>query len=152
GSEDIHRVVTKLANKHLVVTDQNERKETTVELIHDELFRSWVLFEREWLGPKYLPFLQWRANIEPKLSAWIHSPSGHKGQHKQDVLLRGSELKEAEAWLETRKNDIKPSEKAYIHAGIYQRDFLFWVRVTAGAVLLTLAVAVSIIMSVLWTR
>src|SRR5207249_6422777 len=73
GSHAIHRVVKILADKHLVVTDQNDRKEVTVDLIHDELFRSWHLFEREWLGPNYLPFLQWRAHVDPELRAWIDS-------------------------------------------------------------------------------
>ena len=150
-SDPLHRVVTKLADKHLIVTDQNDQKEITLELIDDELFRSWIVFEKDWLGPTYLPFLQWRAHIEPQLRKWIDS--GQKGTRQRDRahLLHGVELNLAQTWLEKRKEDIKPSESAFVQASIRRRDFRFWAMLISGAATLTLAVSISIIMGVLWS-
>ena len=110
-SEDkkrIHKLITKLADAHLLVTDREPSTGIeTVEIIHDSLIVEWEQLSN-WISEQS-GFLRWRQRLEDKKNEW--NKNGDEG-----YLLRGAPLVEANDWLEKNNEELYPSEIKYIKA------------------------------------
>ncbi len=113
--EVVHRLVQKMANTRLLVTDRDpETGEETTEIIHDALLREWARLRR-WLTEQR-EFYLWRQRLVERLQDWEEN-----GRDK-DLLLRGPSLAEAERWLTQRPDNLNQVDQAYIQQSIALRD------------------------------
>ena len=113
--ESIHRLVQRLADARLLVTDRDPRTgEETAEIIHDALLwewgrlRRWVTEQRE--------FYLWRQRLDERLQEW------EEKEQDEGALLRGALLAEAEHWLAERPDDLNPDERGYIQNSVTLRE------------------------------
>jgi hypothetical protein len=96
------RLVSELADhpNRLLVTATPEEGATYAEVAHEAIFRrwgklhDWIVAERE--------FLAWRTGLEAARRAWQATPDGLKN----DALLIGAPLTQAQSWLGKRSDDI----------------------------------------------
>lgn len=100
----IKKIITKFANKRLLVTDKSNDndKEGTVEIVHDFLIYGWGKL-KEWTQQAGENLLLLR-RIELDASDWIK-----QGKRKNDLLLQGSRLKTVEDLLK-QENVINEDE------------------------------------------
>ena len=105
-TEESWHLVQIIAEKRLVVTNRNSDREDTVEIIHEALIREWNLIE-EWMNENH-SFTTWLKRLRSLMSQWKIKPDD-KG-----ALLYGSFLKEAQKWLEDRRNDLTKEQQTYI--------------------------------------
>ncbi len=108
------RLVQRLADTRLVVTNRNAKGDETVELVHEALIREWSLL-KNWLEADR-EFRLWQQRVRVSLSQWQ--------QTEQDTgtLLRGAPLAEAEHWLQIRIDDLSDPLRDYIQASITHRQ------------------------------
>ena len=100
--ESVHRLVQRLADARLFVTDRDRRTgEETVEIIHDALLREWGQL-RGWLKEQR-EFYLWRQRLDERLHEW----EAGKGD-----LLRGAALTEATEKFTNRSSDLNQVERA----------------------------------------
>lgn len=101
--ETIHKLITKLADAHLLVTDRKPITETeTVEIIHDSLIPKWDRLN-EWIE-EHRNFLLWRQRLDTKIDEW------NTGED-EGSLLHGAVLGEAKEWKEKSEQELNESEK-----------------------------------------
>ncbi|MGB8686247.1 MAG: CHAT domain-containing protein, partial [Microcoleus sp.] len=105
------QLVTKLADQHLVVTD--EEKGASVELIHEVLITAWERL-KDWIDQDWY-FRRWQERLSDNLIKW-------EREKKDEDLLDGGLLKEAESWLEQRGKQISEKERGYIEKSQKKRD------------------------------
>jgi formylglycine-generating enzyme required for sulfatase activity len=122
GTEDTRRLasraeleqnwplVARLASERLVVTNQAENKQDTVEVVHEALIRHWGQL-RQWLEQDR-DFLAWLHGLRTDLARW---------QAGSGSLLQGASLAVAGEWLAKRAADLNQTEQAYITASLAQR-------------------------------
>lgn len=104
----VHRLIKKLADAHILVTDCDLSKGTeTVEIIHDSLLIEWKQLNK-WIS-EHRGFLTWRQRLEDKMEEW--NRKGDEGN-----LLRGAPLVEAKNWMEKNKRELQSDEIKYIEA------------------------------------
>lgn len=125
--EDNWAVVTKVADKRLVVTGSREEekkssvssqhpnsdsieREETVELIHEALIHKWQLLQ-VWIQSDR-DFRTWQERLRASMRQWRIS------NEDKGALLRGFPLNEAENWLEKRRNYLSPDEQKYIEISL----------------------------------
>lgn len=81
---------------------------TYAEVAHEAIFqrwdklRGWIAAERE--------FLSWRSGLEIDRHMWEAAPEESKG----DATMSGLKLKQAIAWLGSRRDDILPVDREFI--------------------------------------
>ncbi|WP_341737640.1 CHAT domain-containing protein [Microcoleus sp. CAWBG640] len=105
------QLVTKFADQRLVVTD--EEKGASVELIHEVLITAWERL-KNWIDRDW-DFRRWQERLRDDLIKW-------EREKKDEDLLDGGLLKEAESWLEQRGKQISEKERGYIEKSQKKRD------------------------------
>jgi len=113
GEED-WRLVRRLADARLVVTDQDLAGQETVEIVHEALIRGWERL-RAWLQ-KDRAFRLWQEQLRGTLRQWEAS------SQDEGALLHGVPLAQAERWLLERPDDLNPDERRYIQESVALRE------------------------------
>ncbi len=111
GTEDTRRVatrrevgeenwllITQLATARLLVTNQDEDGQETVEVVHEALIKRWGRLQA-WMQADRV-FREWQERLRAAQRGWKAS-----GQD-EGALLRGATLGEAQGWLEERSEDL----------------------------------------------
>ncbi len=111
-SDEEWRLVSELAGypNRLLVTATSAAGETYAEVAHEAIFRRWNKL-KEWIAAER-EFLSWRSGLEAARRAWGNA----KDKDKNDALLMGFALKQAQSWLAQRKADIPEADRTFIVA------------------------------------
>jgi hypothetical protein len=112
--EDDWKLVQRLADTRLVVTDRDPAGQETVEIVHEALLECWGRL-RSWMEADR-SFRAWQERFRVGLWQWQAS-----GQD-EGALLRGSPLVQAEKWLAERRDDLNQDEQWYIQASMALRE------------------------------
>ncbi len=107
-------LVTKLADKRLIVTGGSKDGGETIEIVHEALLRHWHRLN-DWMQADRA-FRTWQERLRASLKQW------QELNRDESALLRGALLAEGQEWLTQRPNDITATEKAYLQAAIDARD------------------------------
>lgn len=109
-SEEEWRLVSELADhpNRLLVTATPEAGETFAEVAHEAIFRRWGKL-RQWIAAER-EFLAWRSGLETARRAWQAAPE----RSKQDALLMGFALTQAQSLISKRPEDIGKVERQFI--------------------------------------
>ncbi len=92
----------------LLITATTEAGEPYAEVAHEAIFRRWGKL-KEWIAAER-EFLAWRSGLEAARRAWEKTADSEKN----DALLMGFALTQAERWLARRKDDIRKADQAFI--------------------------------------
>jgi hypothetical protein len=109
-SDEEWRLVSELADypNRLLVTVGMDTGETYAEVAHEAIFRRWDKL-REWIAAER-EFLAWRSGLETARRAWQATPE----PSKDDALLMGLALAQAQSWLAKRAEDVPKAERDFI--------------------------------------
>jgi hypothetical protein len=118
-SDDEWRRVSELADQphRLLVVATPESGETYTEVAHESILRhwdklhDWLIAERE--------FLIWKTQLELARRRWQQTPEASKN----DALLMGLALTQAQGWLMSRLEDLSAVDREFIEASL-NRDLL----------------------------
>jgi formylglycine-generating enzyme required for sulfatase activity len=109
-SDEEWRLVSELADhpNRLLVTATPENGEPYAEVAHETIFRRWEKLH-DWIAAER-EFLAWRSGLEAARRAWqaTAEPS------KQDALLMGAALTQAQSWLSKRREDLSAADRDFI--------------------------------------
>jgi formylglycine-generating enzyme required for sulfatase activity len=110
-SHEEWRLVSELADypNRLLVTVTTETGETYAEVAHEAIFRRWGRL-REWIAAER-EFLVWRSALEAARRAWQAAPQ----RSKNDALLMGFALSQAQSWLAKRGGDLPAADRQFIN-------------------------------------
>ena len=113
------RMVSQLADHphRLLVTATPEGGETYAEVAHEAIFRRWSKL-RDWIVAER-EFLLWKSGLEADRRRWEHSAEASRN----DALLMGLSLAQAQSWLARRAEDLPQADREFIDLSI-QRDVL----------------------------
>jgi formylglycine-generating enzyme required for sulfatase activity len=108
------RLVTELADhpNRLLVTITPEAGETSAEVAHEAIFRRWDKL-RDWIATER-EFLISKTSLEAARHAWQATPESLKN----DALLMGVALAQAQTWLAKRPEDLSKADKEFIGLGV----------------------------------
>ena len=108
------RLVSELADhpNRLLVTVTPEGGETYAEVAHEAIFRRWDKL-REWMAAER-EFLVWRSGLERDRRRWEGAPVGSKN----DALLMGLALVQAQRWLAARFEDLPRIDREFIDLSV----------------------------------
>ncbi|NES03339.1 MAG: PDZ domain-containing protein, partial [Okeania sp. SIO2F4] len=109
------QLVIKFADERLVVTNK-EKDVASVELIHEVLITAWSRL-KNWIEQDW-EFRRWQENLRENLSKW----EKEKKEKKDQYLLQGGLLKEAEIWLEKPEQKIPDKERKYVDKSRERRE------------------------------
>ncbi|MCP4103941.1 MAG: TIR domain-containing protein, partial [Desulfobacteraceae bacterium] len=113
--EENRNLITKLADKRLIVTGRNEEtKQKTVEVVHEALIRYWQPL-KNWVGEDR-EFRVWQERLRSTIKQW------NEKNQDEGALLRGASLTEAEEKLNQYAEKINPVEIAYVEVSIALRE------------------------------
>ncbi len=123
--ESHQRLLKYLADKRLVVTRQkNDTEQKTVEVVHETLIRHWQRL-KDWMNKKnYREFRLWQDNLQAALKNWL------KGG-KDEEMLRGTQLAEAEEWIKTWSEELSEKERKFIKDSVESRKREIAARIQA---------------------
>ena len=109
-SDEEWRLVSELSGypNRLLVTVTTEAGETYAEVAHEAIFRRWDKL-KEWIAAER-EFLAWRSGLEAARRAWEKTPD----KDKNDALLMGFALTQAQSWLARRSDDIPEADRTFI--------------------------------------
>src|SRR5207342_1990869 len=104
------RLVSELADhpNRLLVTATSEVGETYAEVANEAIFRRWDKL-RDWIAAER-EFLAWRTGLEAARRAWQATPD----RSKDDALLMGEALAQAQSWLGKRREDVPVVDRDFI--------------------------------------
>ena len=104
------RLVSELADhpNRLLVTATPEGGETYAEVAHEAIFRRWGKLH-DWIAAER-EFLAWKTGLESARRAWKATPDSLK----DDALLMGVALAQAQSWLGKRPKDIPEPDREFI--------------------------------------
>ena len=109
------QMVAVLTDARLLVAGRDPVSDNqTLEIAHEALIQSWQRL-RGWIDANR-EFLVWRDRLTASLDGW------RSGGEDPGALLRGGPLVEAERWRNERGADLTVEERAFIDAGVEQRD------------------------------
>ena len=106
------QLIIKFADERLVVTNK-EKDLASVELIHEVLISAWSRL-KNWIEQDW-EFRRWQEKLRDNLSQW-------EKEGKDEFLLQGGLLKEAESWLEKGEQKIPEKERGYIEKSRKRRE------------------------------
>jgi WD40 repeat protein len=108
-------LVTKMADKRLVVTSRNAADQETVEVVHEALIRNWDKL-RQWMEADR-SFRAWQERLRVAIQQW------NAAGRDEGALLRGKPLADAQEWLQKRPEELT-AEQEYIKAslGLQERE------------------------------
>ncbi|BAZ40306.1 WD-repeat protein [Calothrix sp. NIES-4101] len=108
-------LVTRLADKRLVVTNRDELShEETVEVVHEALIRHWGRL-RGWMQENR-KFRIWQQGLMVALQQWVDSGKD------EGALLRGATLAVAEDWLQQRGGEVSKPQRWFIEKSVELRE------------------------------
>ena len=109
-SDEEWRLVSELAGypNRLLVTATTAAGETYAEVAHEAIFKRWDKL-KEWIAAER-EFLSWRSGLEAARRAWEKTPD----EDKNDALLMGFALTQAQSWLAQRPGDIPEADRTFI--------------------------------------
>jgi TIR domain len=112
------RLVSELADhpNRLLVTATSEAGDTYAEVAHEAVFRRWGKL-RDWIAAER-EFLAWRTGLEAARRAWQATPNGSKN----DALLMGAALTQAQSWLAKRREDLPVVDRNFIDQSAKPRE------------------------------
>ena len=84
-------------------------------MAHEAIFRRWDKL-REWIAAER-EFLAWRTGLEAARRAWQATPDSAKN----DALLMGVALAQAQSWLGKRREDLSAVDRDFIDQSV-KRD------------------------------
>ena len=104
------RLVSELADhpNRLLVTATPEDGETYAEVAHEAIFRRWNKL-RNWIAAER-EFLAWKTGLEAARRAWQETLDSSKN----DALLMGAALTQAQSWFAKRRDDLPVIDQAFI--------------------------------------
>jgi formylglycine-generating enzyme required for sulfatase activity len=104
------RLVSELADhpNRLLVTATPDMGETYAEVAHEAIFRRWDKL-RNWIAAER-EFLAWRTGLEAARRAWQKTLDSSKN----DALLMGAALTQAQNWFAKRRDDLPVIDQAFI--------------------------------------
>ena len=135
-SDEEWRLVSELADypNRLVVIATSEAGETYAEVAHEAIFRRWGKLH-EWIGAER-EFLAWRNGLEAACRSWQTIPE----QSKNDALLMGLALAQAQGWLAKRSDDLREVDRDFISQS---RRLAYRRKLLAGSLIAGLALGVA---------
>jgi formylglycine-generating enzyme required for sulfatase activity len=86
--------------------------ETYAEVAHEAIFKRWDRL-KEWIASER-EFLAWRSGLEAARRAWAVMPKASK----QDALLMGAALTQAQSWSAKRAEDLPAPDRKFIAQSI----------------------------------
>ncbi|MCB1160195.1 MAG: TIR domain-containing protein, partial [Leptospiraceae bacterium] len=111
--EENFKLIKKLADERLIVTNRTTTGEITAEVVHEALIREWGLL-RTWMDSNRA-FRLWQESLNGILKVW-------KEEKIDGNLMKGNKLLEAEEWLSKKSDDISPEQKDFIHTSVENRE------------------------------
>jgi formylglycine-generating enzyme required for sulfatase activity len=113
-SDDEWRLVSELADhpNRLLVIATPEGGRIYAEIAHEAIFRRWNKL-REWMAAGR-EFLAWKSGLESARRVWEATPI----VSKDDALLMGFALAQAQGWLAKRAEDLPDAEREFIGLSI----------------------------------
>ena len=108
------RVLGKLVNQRLIVTDENTLKVATVEVAHEALLSEWSLL-KEWIDDN-------RDNIRLKYRLEEARQEWQSFNESDDLLLIGPRLTLFEEWQERSKYEISALDAKFLQKSWEKRD------------------------------
>ncbi|MGD0025539.1 MAG: formylglycine-generating enzyme family protein, partial [Xanthobacteraceae bacterium] len=104
------RLVSDLADhpNRLLITATPEGSETYAEVAHEAIFRRWDKL-RAWIAAER-EFLAWRSGLEAARRAWQEIPESERNE----ALLMGLALAQAQNWFAKRSEDIPAADHQFI--------------------------------------
>lgn len=108
------RLVSELADhpNRLLVTASTDAGETYAEVAHEAIFRRWDKL-RDWIAAER-EFLVWRGRLEAERRRWQGAPE----DSRNDALLMGLALAQAQNWLAARQEDIPADDRTFIDLSV----------------------------------
>jgi formylglycine-generating enzyme required for sulfatase activity len=109
-TDDEWRLVAELADypNRLLVTVTTEAGDTFAEVAHEAIFHKWDKL-REWIAAER-EFLAWRSGLELARKSWQATPD----RSKNDALLMGLALAQAQNWLAKRSEVLAAEDRNFI--------------------------------------
>ena len=109
-ADDEWPLVNDLADhpNRILVVAAPEGGEPYAEVAHEAVFRRWDKL-RTWIATER-EFLAWRSGLEAARRAWQAADAGTKN----DALLMGLALAQAQNWMGRRADDIPPVDRGFI--------------------------------------
>jgi tetratricopeptide (TPR) repeat protein len=113
-TEEEWRLVSELADHphRLVVTATPEGSEAYAEVAHEAIFRRWDKL-RDWVAAER-EFLVWRNAVEADRHSWEQAPESSR----EDALLMGLSLAQAQSWLARRGEDLSTADREFIELSV----------------------------------
>jgi formylglycine-generating enzyme required for sulfatase activity len=124
-SDEEWRLVSELAdhpNRLLVTATQDAdatplvphpaSRETYAEVAHEAIFGRWGKL-RDWIAAER-EFLAWRTGLEAARGMWQATAQ----TSKQDALLMGAALTQAQSWLAKRRDDLSAADRDFIDQSV----------------------------------
>src|SRR5262249_14089410 len=104
------RLVSELADhpNRLLVTATPDKGETYAEVAHEAIFRRWDKL-RNWIAAER-EFLAWKTGLEAVRRVWQDTPDSTKNE----ALLMGAALTQAQSWFAKRKDDLSVIDQIFI--------------------------------------
>jgi len=139
-SDEEWRLVSELVGypNRLLVTATTAAGETYAEVAHEAIFRRWDKL-KQWVADER-EFLAWRSGLEAARRAWDKTPD----KDKNDALLMGFALKQAQSLLAQRKVDIPEADRTFIVAsGAAARRRSLKVQALVGVLVAAIGVGVA---------
>jgi formylglycine-generating enzyme required for sulfatase activity len=104
------RLVSDLADypNRLLVTATPEGGEAYAEAAHEVIFRRWGKL-RDWIAMER-EFLAWKTGLERDHRRWEAAPAASK----DDALLMGFALVQAQGWLDKRADDLSQAVREFV--------------------------------------
>jgi formylglycine-generating enzyme required for sulfatase activity len=113
----------------LLVVSSPEGGEPYAEVAHEAVFRRWDKL-RTWIATER-EFLAWRSGLEAARRAWQATDN----ETKDDALLMGLALAQAENWVGQRAEDIPAIDRTFIaHSHLMARQRKRRLQAFAGAI------------------
>ena len=104
------QLISELADypHRMVVTATPDGGETYAEVAHEAIFRRWAKLQA-WIAAER-DFLVWKAGLESELRNWRKTPQAQKN----DALLMGLALAQAQQWIVSRPGDLPQADLDFI--------------------------------------
>ncbi|MGB5685235.1 MAG: ATP-binding protein, partial [Candidatus Electrothrix sp.] len=142
-AEEYRGLITRLADKRLIVTGRDEKRgEETVEVVHEALIRRWQTL-RQWVDEER-EFLVWQEKLRVLLGQWVESGKD------EGALLRGLPLDEALRWRANHENYLSEEKRRFIRESEKAREKQRRRKIIAVLVGLLAMMAVATTFFLLW--
>ncbi|MCB1193496.1 MAG: PD40 domain-containing protein [Leptospiraceae bacterium] len=107
------KLVKKLADERLIITNRSTTGIITAEVVHEALIREWGLLQA-WMNTDRT-FRIWQESLNTVLTIW-------KEEQLDGNLLKGNKLLEAEEWLTKKSEDISSEQQNFIQRSVANRE------------------------------